>query len=391
MSIASRSAGGDLAERLRARRDEIEQSALSRALAIAPLSKTADPGYRDGLHKAVAAAIDYSLAGIELGKSTAPPVPDVLRAQARLAARSGVGLDKVFRRYFAGYALLGDAILQEAGVGDAPQRASRELARLFDRLLATIGDEYRGEEQELLRSSEQRRAERVKQLLAGELRDVSELAYDFDVWHLGLIVTGSGAQHAVKELREGTDCRALIVRRDEETVWAWLGAQQRIDPAKLLEAADRAAHTELRIAIGEPGEGMAGWRLSHRQAAAALPVAQRVASGIVRYAEVALLAGILGDEVLRASLRELYLVPLEGERDGGETLRETLRAYFAARGNVSSTAMALRVNRHTVTNRLRAVEERIARRIEDCTTEIEAALQLEGLGKAMVANSRQST
>lgn len=383
MGIVTRSA--DLAERLRARRDEIEQSALNRALAIAEPLESADPGYLDGLRKAISAAIDYSLAGIESGQSAAPPVPDALRVQACLAARSGVGLDKVFRRYFAGYALLGDAIAQEAGGGvgqaDGPRRASRELAGLFDRLLATIGEEYRREEEELSRSSEQRRAERVKRLLAGELRDVSELAYDFDAWHLGLIATGSGARHAVKHLQGEIDCRALVVSRDEETVWAWLGAQQRIDPAKLVEAADRIPRAELWLAIGEPGEGMPGWRLSHRQAAAALPVAQRIATGIARYGEVALLTGILGDEVLKASLRELYLVPLEGERDGGEALRQTLRAYFAARGNVSSTAMALRVNRHTVTNRLRAAEERIDRRLDECATEIEAALQLEELGR----------
>jgi DNA-binding PucR family transcriptional regulator len=77
------------------------------------------------------------------------------------------------------------------------------------------------------------------------------------------------------------------------------------------------------------------------------------------------------------SLRQLYLEPLAGERDGGEVLRETLRAYFEAERNVSSAAAALGVTRKTVTNRLCVVEERLGRRLGLCSAEIEAVLRLD--------------
>lgn len=80
--------------------------------------------------------------------------------------------------------------------------------------------------------------------------------------------------------------------------------------------------------------------------------------------------------MLATSLQNLYLEPLAEERDGGEVARETLRAYFAAQRNVSSAAAALGVNRHTVSNRLRAIEVRLGRSLTASGTEIEAALCL---------------
>jgi DNA-binding PucR family transcriptional regulator len=70
---------------------------------------------------------------------------------------------------------------------------------------------------------------------------------------------------------------------------------------------------------------------------------------------------------------------LEAERDGGEVAIETLCAYFAAERNVSSAAIGLGVQRHTVTNRLRAIEERIGRPLSTWAAEIETLLCLEGL------------
>ena len=99
----------------------------------------------------------------------------------------------------------------------------------------------------------------------------------------------------------------------------------------------------------------------------------------VRYADVALLASALGDDVLASSLHELYLAPLEGERDGGAALRRTLRAYFAAGRNVSSAAATLGITRQTVSAHLRAIEERIEDSLDNCAAETETALRLREL------------
>src|SRR5262249_23743954 len=106
---------------------------------------------------------------------------------------------------------------------------------------------------------------------------------------------------------------------------------------------------------------------------------KRHAAGAKRYADVALEASMLQDELLVTSLRELYLNPLADERDGGEALRQTLQAYIAAGRNLSSAAALLRVSRRTVANRLRAVEGKLGRVLSGAMAEIEAALRLRDL------------
>jgi DNA-binding PucR family transcriptional regulator len=135
--------------------------------------------------------------------------------------------------------------------------------------------------------------------------------------------------------------------------------------------------SHVSLVVGEAAEGIEGWRLTHRQALAALPVVLRGRQTFTRYADVSLIASMLRDDILTSSLRELYLDPLTSERDGGATLRRTLRAYFSSERNVSSTAAVLGVSRKTVTNRLHVVDERLGRPLSACTAEMEAALRLQ--------------
>jgi DNA-binding PucR family transcriptional regulator len=137
--------------------------------------------------------------------------------------------------------------------------------------------------------------------------------------------------------------------------------------------------SETALAVGEPAAGVDGWRYSHRQAAAALPVARAGPRRHLRYANVALLTSALRDELLTATLRRRYIEPLADERGGGEVLLATLRAYFAAERNVSSAAAALGVSRPTVRSRLATIEQRIGDPPEACGAELEIALRLEQL------------
>jgi len=83
------------------------------------------------------------------------------------------------------------------------------------------------------------------------------------------------------------------------------------------------------------------------------------------------------DELISTSLRRLYLDPLEAGRDGGETTRETLRAWFRCERNISSTAAALGVDRRTVRNRLRVVEAQVGRPLAEVALDLELALRLD--------------
>jgi hypothetical protein len=318
------------------------------------------------------------------GEQSAPPVPDILLAQARLAARSGVSLDTVLRRYFAGHTLLDDFMVEEAEreelFGPAELKSLlRSQAAIVDRLLAAVSKAYTEEAERRPKNAERRKAERIERLLAGEPLDTTELAYDFGGWHLGMVLAGPGAEETILCLAKSLDCLLLTIGRDEGVLWAWLGCKRKLDAGELQRLASAKLSHGVSLAIGEPGEGITGWRLSHCQARAALSVGLRREEPVVRYADVALLASMLHDDLLASSLQELYLKPLEREHDNGEGLRRTLRAYLAAGRNVSSAAAALGVKRHTVTNRLRTIEKRIGRPIDKCMGEIDAALRLREL------------
>lgn len=301
----------------------MEQLVLARAYAVSDPGEVADPDYQEGLGEAVSAALDYGIAGLESGAEPHPPVPPQLIAQARGAARNGVSLDTVLRRYFGGYSLLSDFVIREAesdGALNAAELQSllRSLSALFDGAVATIAREYSEETATRVSNAEERRAHKVRRLLAGELLDASELRYDFDAWHLAGIASGAGVAAAIRELAAALDRCLLVVPSGATTIWIWLGGREELTAPEGIEAIGSADWPpDALLALGESGRGIDGWRFTHRQANAAMPVAQRGSDKIVRYIDVALPAMALRDELLSRSLVDSYLAPLAEERDGG--------------------------------------------------------------------------
>jgi DNA-binding PucR family transcriptional regulator len=302
-------------------------------------------------------------------------------ASVRLAARSGVTLDTLLRRYSAGNALFGDILVEEAEHAEVSPSALRRLlyrqATIFDHLFEVVSEEHVREVESRSTTAGWRR-EYVKGLLAGRQpnRD-AELDYDLAGHHVGLMAKGEGAHEVIRELAKRLDRRLLADRREEEPVWVcWLGGRRPLGAEEAMRVLGDILSGPIIVALGEPGEGLSGWRLSHRQAEAALPIAERRGQHIVRYADVAVLVSILRDDLGATSLHQLYLEPLERARGGGKVARETLRAYFATERNVSSTAAALGVDRRTVTNRIRAIEELFGRSLNDFATDLETALRL---------------
>jgi hypothetical protein len=373
-----------LGARLRGRRREIEQAIETRFYAVTDPREATDPEYAGDLRAAVSAAMEYGLAGIERGEEYGPRIPATLLAQARVAARNDVNLDTMLRRYFAGYALLGDFMVEEVERGDLPigvdlKRLLRDQATLFDRLLAAVSEEHGRERGDRLATAEERRADRIRRLLDGEMIDLSELSYDFDAHHVGVVAAGPDAASEMRKLAASLDRRLLLACAADGVLWAWFGGRRRSGPEELEDLASRSLPPHITLAIGEPAEGIRGWRLTHRQARVALPIALRSTKPIVRYAGVALIASMLQDDLLAVSLQDIYLAPLGGRRGDGEVLRETLRAFFTADRKISSAAAALEVDRRTVANRLRVIEGKLGRPLRAVSAELEAALRLDSL------------
>jgi hypothetical protein len=359
---------------------------MSRVASLRAAPAGGDPDYAEGLRAAVAAGVDIAIRIAARHDDATEPPPSKLMEQARLAARSGVGVDTVVRRYVAGHALITEFIFQEAEGSislEELNRMLRALAKSLDRLIVAATSAFHEESEAMSNRGRHDRLTLVERLLTGEPCGAEELNYDLTLCHVGIVGTGADIDTCLHVAGRSLGARILSVSPAKEVVWAWLGRRERLDPSELATALAASRPSGGILAVGEAQRGLGGWQLSHRQARAAQRVGRRRDPGVVHYADVALLAAALVDEVLVLSLRDLYLKPLAEPVARATILRETLRRYFTANCNAAAAAAALGVNRNTVAARLREVEERLGRTITSCTAELELALSLEEIGQTV--------
>ena len=374
---------------LRPHRPAIEQAICARIRDGVPHpADSQSPEYEAGLLVAIKAVVGYSLDAIERGPEWSDPIPPAAAAQARLAARIGVSLGTVQRRYFAGHREFGEFVTQEversgfSNNGQVIHHLRQTQEELLEHLTAAIECEYH-QEQELIGGS--RRSKLVERLLSGEEVAPAELAeLDYEIhtsWHIGVIGSGASVNEIVTTLKAHYGRKLLCVSLNG-WVCAWLGVQDGLTAT--VEHLSTNGHAELALAVGEPGRGLDGWRLTHGQAEAALAIALRKLDRVAWYAEDRLLAAALQNETLANSLRQKYLVPLGSQRDGGAKLRRTLRTYIDLECNATSASHPLRVGRHTVESRVHTAEQLIGcHSLRECLPELDVALRLEELNHAV--------
>jgi DNA-binding PucR family transcriptional regulator len=135
----------------------------------------------------------------------------------------------------------------------------------------------------------------------------------------------------------------------------------------------------VHVAIGEPGDGLDGFRRSHAEALEARRVAQLGGlAGAVRYADVALVALLTKDPAQARTFAERQLGPLMASDAATTRLAETLLAVLRAQGSPRHAAMRLGVHENTVAKRVRTAEQALARSIGERPDELLAALLIRG-------------
>jgi hypothetical protein len=363
--------------RVRARATEVEEAIVAAALEIEP-GVSADPEGIAGLRAAARETVELIIELIAQGTGWTPRLPPAVAAQARFLARTGGSLDTVMRVHYATTSLCFEFATSE--IDELPASTLPYLIEIQskhgDYLMGSVSAEFERELERLERSPSARRlAERVERLLAGGLPGTG-LDYDFEAWHLGLIAVGPGAESRLRLLSERLGARLLFLPRAAETAWVWLGSARSVPFEELERSVAAIGDAELSLTTGESRQGIAGWRLSHREARAALEVARGAPPSLTRCADIVLLAATVSDRELSAMLLDLYLGPLIARKDWA-VLRETLRAYYATGCNTASAAASLGVDRQTVRRRLGRVEEAIGRGLDTCRAEMEMALRVE--------------
>lgn len=367
-----------LRETLEANREEVEEAIAAR-LRNNEVGLPLGPEYMIGLTRGAVEAVDMLVESFESGSDWNPKIPPETAIFLRYLAREEVPLDVVLRFFSRSGGVFMEFLLADLKEGDA-RIALRYVAawgtRNLDRLLKAFADEYTDELGRMNGSPAHEKRMQINRVLKGGSEDPELLGYRMDAVHTGLIVIGR-ARLVCQRLAETLGCALLLVPDAENTWWAWFGAQREISVAEIGQALP-VELGDLAIAAGEPREGRHGWRLTHEEADAAIPVAQLEGPGVVRYSDVALLATALCDVATGRSLVDRYLKPLNRHRDAAD-LRDTLRVYFETSCNAVSTAAKLGVNRHTVQRRLKRVEEAVGEPSGARQAEFEIALGLERL------------
>jgi hypothetical protein len=372
-------ARADLAAKLRAQATTISVAVFNRIRDVSEPLNDSDPTYIAGLRTAVDDAVQHSLETIENGPEPPAQMPPLVLGQVRRAAREGVRLDTVMRRYAAGNMAMEDFIVEAAS--DLPATILRQVlteqGHQVERVLDAASTAYREEVARNRRSTAKQRADRIARLLESEARVAPpDLDYDFDLWHVGIILRGRGAASAGRLLAERLGYQSLQGEREDDLAWTWLGSQRQPKLAGVIQTAREQTPAPISLAVGEARQGLAGWRLTHREAQATMQVMWLQSERVTRSRDVVLLAGVLKDETLVRSLLDAYLGPLERNGNKGEVLRETLRAFFASGWNAAAAAEELGIDRHTVRQRIRRIETILGKPLYACSAELHIALQV---------------
>lgn len=253
--------------------------------------------------------------------------------------------------------------------------SSRYLFAYFDRMIVLVTEVYERERMSLFHESDRRRRQLVRDLLEGLPIDQSKLPYLVTDMHMAAISTGEGSERVIRRLAARFGLSCLTVRGPSQSVWAWIGGKNLRDAATQKAVVD-AVSSSTFVAFGEVGEGVEGFRTSHREAREAYRIGRQLGSRTLRYADVALLSLTSRDVMLAREFVQRELGFLAEDDPRAEELRATVRAYFDAGHNASATANCLSLNDRTVGYRLRTVEERLGRPLLARRDELSVALRL---------------
>jgi DNA-binding PucR family transcriptional regulator len=182
--------------------------------------------------------------------------------------------------------------------------------------------------------------------------------------------------------------RPLMLSVDGSTMWAWAGRDAE-PPPELLDSLAAAPNSDgVSIAIGAPGQGLTGFRRTHRDAADTAKVAiasRRRAGSVISFHSVELAALFAGDPERTRRFVHERLGVLATDDDESQRLRATLMLYLEENGSRVATAKRIGVHPNTVANRIRMCREILGRDVGQDQVPLLVALTLaSNLGPAVL-------
>ncbi len=323
-------------------------------------------------------------------------VPPAAAEYARRFAQRGLSLEALLRAYRLGehrvvqWALryLGQLELSPGEIIATAQRFALMINGYIDEVIEGLIDIYEAERLRWDGRSDTARAAQLRAVLQADNLDVRAaeemLGIALRGWHLAAVAwvdaTVPDAERHLRAagrlLHAATGRQPLTMLADDHTLWAWQSSTGRPALDGELLRGGLAETPLLRIALGEPGTGLAGFRSSHRQALRARTVSETAGDQrrLVEFGQVAI-AALLAEnhEDLRTWVAST-LGELAGDDEAMARLRETVRVFLQCGGSYTDAAARLHLHKNTVHYRIRKAEEALKRPLAEVRLDVEVAL-----------------
>lgn len=241
---------------------------------------------------------------------------------------------------------------------------------------------------ELNRTARQHRRRLLTQILEGSIDAITDeldgaLGYSLADTHLALLIESDHNPPSATDiaaLRDAVDARGTLVVEHTPRTWlVWLGRPGGFGSAHLGRLRRALDETGLTVAVGEPGQGLAGLRRTRRHALDAARVQHALGvhgSNSLWAREVRLETLLLADQERAREFLTDELGPLNASDPFTRRVRETLLSWLTV-DSYGGAAALLGVHENTVRNRLHAAQDMLGVPLIERRTELTVALRLE--------------
>lgn len=407
--------GSDLQRRAAARLSELgmamgeQMASLTDALhthlseEITPLQ--GDQPLLDLLHASIESNLETVVHLLRYGIPVSDvSTPSAAEEYARRLAQRGISSTALVRAYRLGQHQIAMWACDELGRRESDPAVAMITLRSFleitlgyiDSISEQVVQEYEVERERWLSNRNSVRVAMAEELLGGAQVDpaVAEqaLGYRLRQHHVGVVLWSADVRMSASDLGRferflvavtravGGEGAPLFLPRDRAIAWGWvpLGRSGAELPDEVLRAeAERAGG--VRVAVGTPAAGAAGFRITHLEAERARQVsiaAAEAARPVTSYADpqVRTAALLAADPEGTRRLVGKALGALAVPTEAAERLRDTLLAFLEEKGSYLATAERVHLHKNTVKYRVdKAVEER-GRPLDEDRLELELAL-----------------
>ena len=347
----------------------------------------------------------------EVIRSGADPLRSASLGSATLeialdSAHHGIPLTVLLRSYRLAHAataqhvnaILAHHVTDADELNRAIELCSAWMFAYVDAALCLLEDAYTAERDRWIRSAAASQAETIGTILAGQPIDVEvasrRLRHELQRVHVAAIAwldvheegrnTLALLEAAIRDIAAAIGSQHPLVQPlGTLSAAAWVSTKTDVPTKVLDELRFRTATAPgVRVAIGEPARGIAGFRESHVEALEAQRIARmagRSEGSITRYRDISLRALATANIEQARAFVARELGPLASRDETTQRLAATVRTYLDENGSRGRAARRLNVHENTVAYRLKQAEEVLGRSVDKRTLELRVALAVADL------------